>query len=202
MKDEKDITIESYNKIAEEFKKRTENKHPKKESTLFLSHLPKGSKILDLGCAYGRDSKIFADKGYKVIGIDLSKELIKIAKKEVSQAEFKVMDMLELDFPDNYFDGVWFNAGILMVKKEKAPEVIKKIYQILKPGGVLYINAKKGEGEGWSFDERYQIEKFRAYYQEDELKSLLTQFEILKSWSNRHSESYHKRIWIEFLCKK
>ena len=195
---------EVFNKTAEEFHEKTKDlaKFTDEQRNDFLEHIPKGGKILDLACGPGRDAKIFTDLGYQVIGVDLAEKMIEIAREIAPKAEFKVMDMVELDFPDNFFDGVWFNAGILMVKKEEAPAVIQKIHQMLKPGGVLYINAKKGEGEGWGFDERYQIEKFRAYYEHDELKGFLTQFEILKSWSNKHSGSYNKRIWIEFLCKK
>ena len=40
------------------------------------------AEILDMPCGYGRHCKVFADKGYKVTGVDLSKNLLMIAKKK------------------------------------------------------------------------------------------------------------------------
>ncbi|MDN5332320.1 MAG: hypothetical protein PWP45_1545 [Tepidanaerobacteraceae bacterium] len=36
----------------------------------FLKWLPKGTKILDLGCGSGRDTKYFLENGYEVIAVD------------------------------------------------------------------------------------------------------------------------------------
>ena len=71
MKNRISITIESYNKTFEEYMRLVDSLHPVKESKFFMSLLPKKSKILDLGCGPGRDARIFYERGYEVIGIDL-----------------------------------------------------------------------------------------------------------------------------------
>ena len=48
----------------------------------FIAMLPSAPKVLDVGCGPGRDAGIFFQKGVQVTGVDLSKELIKIAKRK------------------------------------------------------------------------------------------------------------------------
>jgi 2-polyprenyl-3-methyl-5-hydroxy-6-metoxy-1,4-benzoquinol methylase len=50
-----------------------------------------GERVLDAGCGHGRDSEFFHEKGLNVTGIDISEELIDIAR-ERSEANFEVMD--------------------------------------------------------------------------------------------------------------
>lgn len=61
----------------------------------------KGKKVLDIGCGIGTHSKIFAMKGAKVYGIDISEEMIKIAKSRSPNCDFRVADMKELPFKNN-----------------------------------------------------------------------------------------------------
>lgn len=48
---------------------------------LFLTYVPKGSSILDMGCGAGRDMDYFSKKGYQATSIDISDKIIKHAKK-------------------------------------------------------------------------------------------------------------------------
>ncbi|MCK4589688.1 MAG: class I SAM-dependent methyltransferase [Nanoarchaeota archaeon] len=176
--------IDTYDKTAQDFYEKTKDmaKFTDEQRNEFLNLIPKNGKILDLACGPGRDAKIISEQGYQVSGVDFSENMIKIAKTIAPKAEFKVMDMTKLDFPDNFFDGVWFNAGILTVEKKFAQEVISKIFKILKPKGILFINAKEGTTEGWEFYKRYNTKRFYAYYQQDELKNLLenSNFKVLR----------------------
>ena len=72
--------IDDYNDIAVEYSEEfdddtSDNKYIDK----FLQCL-NGKKILDVGCGTGRDCKYIEQKGYDVIGIDISKEMLKIEK--------------------------------------------------------------------------------------------------------------------------
>ena len=72
-------TIETYDKIAEEYAKTWGDINLiKKYADLFLRFL-KGRKILDVGCGPGRDSEYFSERGLEVTGIDLSRNFLKIA---------------------------------------------------------------------------------------------------------------------------
>lgn len=102
--------IEVWDKIAPKFAKAKVSKtHPEQEKIL-LEELEKGSSVLDVGCANGKHVFFLARQGFTATGVDLSKQMIKIAKKglkeEKLKANFLVGDAIKLEFPDKSFDYV------------------------------------------------------------------------------------------------
>ena len=91
----KKATIESYDKTVADYIANTDKLHPTREAREFLSLLPKGALILDLGCGPGRDAKVFAGKGFRVVGVDLSKNMIRAARKRVKNALFRLGFLLK-----------------------------------------------------------------------------------------------------------
>jgi len=77
--------------------------------------LPKGDRILDLGCGYGRMSIELAKRGYRLVGLDLSPQLPEMPKKlaKTERVEFELIkcDMREMDYRTE-FDGTlsWDNS--------------------------------------------------------------------------------------------
>ncbi len=66
-------------------------------------------KILDLGCGVGRTTKPLYDLGYNVIGVEIIKEMIDLAKKKYPNIDFRVGDACNLKFKDAEFDIVFFS---------------------------------------------------------------------------------------------
>ncbi len=197
-------SVEAYDKTAKQYQEYIQEFKPIEliPRQDFLA-LVKG-KILDLCCGSGRDSKLFTEKGYSVVGVDLSTEMIDIAKKIAPTASFKVMNAVDLDFPDNSFDAVFFNAGLLAIPKKYALDIMKKVNSVLVDSGILYISVKEGTGEGFQMHKYYKIEKFYAYFEEEEMKNLLkeTGFEIIKFYRPTPPRKEHMGILIGFLCRK
>lgn len=77
-----------------------------------------GKSILDAGCAFGRDSAMFHGEGYKVVGIDMSDELLKKAFALSPDIDFKKMGIRDLKFSDNSFDGIRCHATLLHLTDE------------------------------------------------------------------------------------
>jgi MPBQ/MSBQ methyltransferase len=106
-----------------------------------LDKLPKGSRILDVGCGIGGSSRILAKYyGFNVIGITISPAQVKRAR-ELTPSElncnFQVMDALNLKFKDGSFDGVWsVEAGAHMNDKTKFAD---EMLRTLRPGGYLAL---------------------------------------------------------------
>ena len=108
---------------------------------LGLDKLPKGSRILDVGCGIGGSSRILAKYyGFNVTGITISPAQVKRAR-ELTPSElncnFLVMDALNLKFDDGSFDAVWsVEAGAHMNDKNKFAD---EMLRTLRPGGYLAI---------------------------------------------------------------
>lgn len=103
--------------------------------------------ILDLGCADGKiTAKLFEMTSGKVIGIDKSESMIRLAREKFPQISFQVADAAHLAF-DKTFDVVFSNAMLHWVHDHIG--VLEGIYKALKPKGRIllqfggYGNAKK-----------------------------------------------------------
>ncbi len=106
-----------------------------------LDKLPRGSRVLDVGCGIGGSSRILSDYyGFNVTGITISPAQVKRATELTlftTKCKFKVMDALELKFDDGTFDGVWsVEAGAHMQNKTKFAE---QMLRVLRPGGYLAL---------------------------------------------------------------
>lgn len=93
-----------------------------------------GEKILDLGCGTGQLTNQIAQLGAEVIGIDRDASMIEQAKANYPQLNFQVADGTNFSFTES-FDAVFSNAALHWMKPPE--EVIKCIWQVLKPGGRL-----------------------------------------------------------------
>ena len=114
------------------------------KSVDFIEHgfnLPKGSRVLDLACGYGRISIELAKRGYAVVGLDYCKELLDIARqlsdKEGVKVEFVQGDMREMAY-SNEFDGIvcWSNSFGYFPDEENE-KVMRLIACSLKKKGKL-----------------------------------------------------------------
>jgi len=106
-----------------------------------LDKLPKGSRILDVGCGIGGSSRILAKYyGFNVTGITISPAQVKRARELTPSGlncNFQVMDALDLKFEDGSFDAVWsVEAGAHMNDKVKFAD---EMLRTLRPGGYLAL---------------------------------------------------------------
>ncbi|NQV91024.1 class I SAM-dependent methyltransferase [Candidatus Woesearchaeota archaeon] len=101
----------------------------------------KNKVILDLGCGFGDHSLKLSKKGAKkIIGIDLSKELIKFANEQnISNCKFEVGNIdQKLKFPHNYFDIVISGLAIHYIKNIN--QLFKEVKRVLKKNGTFVFS--------------------------------------------------------------
>lgn len=105
---------------------------------LRLLDLKAGMKVLDLACGPGFFSKEFIKRGAKVIGVDISGELIEIARQSAIGAEFYVSSADKLPFIKT---GSIDKAVIVLALQniEDTPAVLKECARVLKDGGTLSL---------------------------------------------------------------
>ncbi len=197
-------TIKVYNKLGRKYFEATLNPAPK-ERAGFIKRLKKGARILDVGCAGGRDMKEFTKKGFEAVGIDLSTVLLNIAKKEAPKGKYFKMDVLNLKFPKEHFDAIWADAVLLHLRRKDAAKAIKDLYRILKKDGVLYVSAKYGKGEKFVNEKPFtNYVRFYTYFTKKEMENLLklAGFKIISSKFLPDDLHRPEIKWISILSKK
>lgn len=99
--------------------------------------------ILDLGCGSGREAIALSKDGYKVIAIDNSRLAIKVASTiEEPNIEFILADLLNLPFKNCQFKYALMVHCVLpiIMSRKKRIEILKEVYRVLKPGGILIMS--------------------------------------------------------------
>jgi ubiquinone/menaquinone biosynthesis C-methylase UbiE len=174
VKDPVKSTVETYDAIAKvHFDKYSDEGLLKIYLDYMIKHIS-GKSILDIGCGFGRDAKYLSERGFDVIGIDLSSNQLKIAKNHAPKAKFVQMDMRKLNFEDNTFDGIFAAASLVHLPKNQIESTLKEFFRVIKSKSILFVTVKKGTGESFSTKDYYAgNEKFFAYYSEDEIINLI-----------------------------
>ncbi len=103
------------------------------EDVIELLELPEASSVIDLGCGNGNLSIKLKEKGYNVTGIDDSEDMLEIARKNYSDIEF--IKGNALDFKIDPVDGIFSNAVLHWIDKEKHQELLNNISSNIKKGG-------------------------------------------------------------------
>ena len=146
--DKSKLAVDTYEKIADKYAQQYfDDMVDVPYIDKFLTMLPKQGKILDIGSGPGQFAKHMIEKGFEVIGIDFSKEMVAIAKGKVPNVDFRHMDMRQLDFPDNSFDGVFSAYSLIHIPSEEVLETLKGFHRVLKAGGYVEIAVQKGEAD-------------------------------------------------------
>ena len=126
---------QTYDRIAAEFAVRN-SKMPAKLAALaeLLSrHVGQDGLIADIGCGHGRDDAWMENTTRRVIGLDLSFEMLKQAQR-ITQGRLAQMNMKALGIPDGSVDGVWCCAALLHLPKSQAPLALAEFRRILRRG--------------------------------------------------------------------
>jgi SAM-dependent methyltransferase len=105
-----------------------------------LKHVPVNcGTALEIGCGTGAFARQLAGRCRRVIGIDLSAEMIRVARSRSSRfenLEFELADATSWNFPQSHFD---FICSIATFHHLEQRELLPKIRDALKPGGVFVL---------------------------------------------------------------
>jgi ubiquinone/menaquinone biosynthesis C-methylase UbiE len=126
------------------------------EENLFndlLIDVPK-TEMLELGCGTGQWTEYFINQGFKLTGIDISEEMLKIAQAKNLKADILKADSSHIPFDDNSFFAI---SSITMLEfVEDQDRVLQEIHRVLKPNGWIilgFLNANSELGKNKENDE-------------------------------------------------
>ena len=151
----------------------------------------KNTRILDFGCGQGAHTWYLAREGFDVYAFDGSPSAVKKAKETLEKdnlcAKFKVMDGINIDYEDNYFDAVIDSACIGCSLIENIKTMYSKVFDILKPGGYVFTTFFSVNTSGCGTGEKLESNTYRGvtegplvgqgvnhFWEKDEFNKIIT----------------------------
>lgn len=185
------------------------------EILLFEKYIQKNAKVLDLGCGAGRVAFGLRDRGYKdIIGVDISKEMIKEARKlllsygdykkdrgtmpkelhDSFRLSFEAHSATDLPFDDDTFDSIIFSFnGLMQIPMQSARrQALREIHRVLKRDGVFIFT---------SHDRALSL--YQDYWKEEKIRwENGTQDPLLMEFGNRACDTPSGRYFIHIPIEK
>jgi 2-polyprenyl-3-methyl-5-hydroxy-6-metoxy-1,4-benzoquinol methylase len=128
-----------------------------------LRELPAGSRLLDAGCGNGIESGPYAAR-LEVQGVDYQPSYVDYCNTSYPAARFKVANLEQLDYPDDYFDLVIMNQVIEHLERPRV--VVEELARVLRPKGRLLVATPNYATLGWRLVEgtyhRWFVQEFDA----------------------------------------
>lgn len=131
--------------------------YPSQELVAFVAstNFPKGKKGLDVGCGAGREAVFLAQQGLNMVGVDLSKEALRIAAERAMESGAQVDwchgNVLDLPVDDLSVDFVNDRGCFQAIAEEQRDKFAKEIARILKPGGIMLLRGCRENKEDGYF---------------------------------------------------
>ncbi|MFE0147196.1 class I SAM-dependent methyltransferase [Nonomuraea sp. NPDC059007] len=142
-----DANADAYGEISEDY-----GRFPglRQEVAGFADRAPYGPPVLDLGCGGGRDTRLLAALGRRVIAGDYAAGMLTWARsRSAGSSGFLRLDALSLPLRDRCVAGVWASGSLLHLPLALMGGALAEAYRVLVPGGITVISMRDGEGEGW-----------------------------------------------------
>ncbi len=117
--------------------------------------LPKGEKVLDLGCGPGTPIDAYlVEEGFDVTGVDFCRRLLALAIEEVPQGKFVEGDFSKIEFDEESFDAVISLYAIFHIPRKEHENLFLRMRRFLKPHGLILVTLgtsgnEYGEEENW-----------------------------------------------------
>ena len=105
---------------------------------MLSSHLKPGMTVLELGCGAGYFTQELARSGADIVAIDVSPELLEIARANCSapNVRYQIQNAHALSYAEAVFDSV---VGSSVLHHLEIEEALREIYRVLKPMGTIYF---------------------------------------------------------------
>jgi SAM-dependent methyltransferase len=105
---------------------------------MLSGHLQPGMRVLELGCGTGYFTRELARSGANIVAIDVSPELLEIARANCSapNVQYQIQNAYSLSYAEAVFDSI---VGSSVLHHLEIKEALRNIYRVLKPAGTIYF---------------------------------------------------------------
>jgi SAM-dependent methyltransferase len=173
----KRVTVASYDTFAEDYRAGTQEMPGEVRAAIeqFVTAVDAGSRVLEIGSGPGRDALALEEAGLSVRRTDITPAFVRMLRADGFAAD--VLDPLSdnLDDPerDAPYDGVWASASLVHARREDLPIVLSALARATRPGGVLHLALKEGDGARFSTHGHVGGPRHFTFWREEPLRAVL-----------------------------
>jgi cyclopropane fatty-acyl-phospholipid synthase-like methyltransferase len=186
--DYKALVARGYDQCAARYAAaRQGQRHP--ELAALIDRLPAGAAVLDAGCGAGLPiAGTLVEAGFRVTGIDLSAEQVRLACANVPGATFIHADLMAADFAPASFDAIVAYYAIFHLPRVEHPALFARFHRWLRPGGFLLATVTQAAEDGYTEPGFFGVTMYWSNYGLADYQSLLASlgFDLLDTTSLGH----------------
>lgn len=143
------LVRDDYDRMANKYLSERDKLKTAKYLQQLMKYLPKNANVLDLGCGAGVPvDDIFIKAGYEVLGLDISKEQIKLARKNCPRGDYAVADIAELKMNEYQMDSVVCFYTLFHLPRTQHKTLLTVMQSFLQKNGMLLVTMGDREFEG------------------------------------------------------
>ncbi len=201
----------TYERIAASFSRT--RKEPWPEVLEFIREIPDRSIALDVGCGNGRHASALLDRGIRVVGLDISRSLLRLAQDRIPRGAARHVNWLEAEagaipLRDGSADAALCIAVLHhLPSREERIAALRDVRRVLTPGGSVFVSVwaldqprflQLAESQGgrppesrgdvevpWSMPDGTVIPRYYHLFQEGELQEMIIE-------SGLHGETFFR----------
>ena len=161
------------------------------------------AKVIEIGSGDGRDAIEIIERVSSYIGVEPSKGLLEIARKDFPSVHFVEATAQDYDFPDD-IDVVYAFASVLHLGAHDLAQLFSRISHSLKSGGIFYISTKESDPYRPELKEDvWGLRQFYLYSEQELMDMAGTQFtKVYVSRQLKEGTGGETTHWITIAFKK
>jgi 2-polyprenyl-3-methyl-5-hydroxy-6-metoxy-1,4-benzoquinol methylase len=164
-------TLRTYEQAARLYRERTArgDAEPDDLVVLVAEHAEPGATVLEIGSGPGVDADRLEALGFAVRRTDATQAFVDLQRADGHEVD--VLDVRTDDLGGPY-DVVFAHAVLLHIDRGELPEVLARLRTAVRPGGLLAITLKEGDGEEWS-SHKVELPRHFTYWRLEPLGAAL-----------------------------
>lgn len=143
------VSVQRFDEFAEEYASRFDNVSGYlNQLSYFVSQVKiSNPAILELACGPGNVTKFLKNHfpESQILAVDLAPKMIELARKDLPDVDFRVMDVRDILVIPEKFDAVMCSFCLPFLSKDDAAKLIADCSALLSPGGVVYLSTMEGD---------------------------------------------------------
>jgi cyclopropane fatty-acyl-phospholipid synthase-like methyltransferase len=148
-----DLVRDGYDRIAEAYAAQRNAFDNLPYLRRFAECLPTRSRVLDIGCGSGvPTARFLTEQGFSVLGVDISRRMVELARVNVPNATFEMRDMLSLKPREYEVNGIVALYSVFHVSRNEHPGLFRVLRSFLPDSGPILVTMGAGDWEGTEQD--------------------------------------------------